>query len=281
MKLRTLLVSLDRRTRGLDTVGLSPLRRLGRRLLGATVARYLETKVDGLTVGGNIQHRGYLERLERGEAEPFTTHLLTQAFGPATTFVDVGAFLGIYTLRAARIGARVLAVEANPGTRKLLSANLWRNGLADRVTLLPYALSDVEGTSEYFIGDGDQSASGLAATRSNARPIHVEIRRLDDLLESAHVRESVSVVKIDVEGAELRVLEGMSGLLACGRPMILVVECNPAGLARLGATPHRLVERLEAAGFEVRTIDEPNEHLLPAAAALASTGDYVNLYAVR
>jgi FkbM family methyltransferase len=279
MNLRALLVSLDRRTRGLDAVGLGAVRRLGRRLLGATVARRLEVEVDGIAVGGNIQHRGYLERLARSEAEPFTTRLLTRAFAPGSTFVDVGAFLGIYTLRAARAGARVLSVEANPGTRALLTANLRRNRLTERVTVLPFALSDGDGTVDYFVGDGDQSASGLAETRSNVRPIRVETRRLDDLLEG--VLPAVDVVKIDVEGAELRVLDGMSRLLDSGQPLTLVAECNPAGLARLGATPRQLVERLEAAGFEVRAIDETNERLLPADAALSPNGDYVNLHAVR
>ncbi|HMB52692.1 MAG TPA: FkbM family methyltransferase, partial [Thermoanaerobaculia bacterium] len=121
--------------------------------------------------------------------------------------------------------------------------------------------------------------SGLAETRSNVRPIRVETRRLDDLLEGDP--PAADVVKIDVEGAELHVLAGMSRLLASGRPMTLVAECNPAGLARFDATPRQLVERLEAAGFEVRAIDEANERLLPADAALSSSGDYVNLHAVR
>lgn len=277
MKIRTLLVSLDRRTRGLDNVGLGAVRRFGRRLLGATVARHLEVEVDGLTIGGNIQHRGYLEQLARGEAEPYTSRLLSDAFTPGSVFVDVGAFLGIYTLRAARAGARVLAVEANPGTRGLLTKNLRRNRL--EVTVLPYALSDIDGSAEYFVGDGDQSASGLAETRSNVRPIRVETKRLDNLLEGDP--PAADVVKIDVEGAELRVLSGMSRLLASGRPMTLVAECNPAGLARFGASPRQLVERLETAGFEVRAIDEANERLLPADAALSPSGDYVNLHAVR
>lgn len=275
MDLKALLVALDRRTRFLDAAGLGALRAAGRRVLAASVARSLAAEVEGLTLRGTIQHRSYLERLQRGLAEPFTAQLLAEATGAGTSFVDVGAFLGYYTLRAAAAGARVVSVEANPATRVLLEANLRRNRLEDRVVVQPFAVSDRRARVEYFIGDGDQSSSGLAPNRSNPRALVVETRPLDDLVEGA------DVVKIDVEGAEVQALAGMSRLLAGTRPMTIVAECNPAGLERMGSTPLALVRGLEERGFRVTAIDETNRRLLPWREGLDGAAAYVNLHAVR
>lgn len=275
VELKSLLVALDRRSRFLDRVGLGRVRTVARRALGATVARTLTARVDGLVFDGTIQHRSYLERLQRGSAEPFTAHLLREATSPGSVFVDVGAYLGYYTLSAAAAGARVVSFEPNPRTRAHLVSNIARNALADRITLHPFAVSFENGSAIFFIGDGDQSASGLARTRSNVEPIEVETRRLDDLVELA------DVVKIDVEGAEVRALRGMGRLLSLDRPMTMIVECNPAGLSRMGDTAADLVKRLESAGFEVSVVDEHEGALLPAAAALEVVEGYVNLHAAR
>lgn len=275
MKLHNLLIKLDRATRAFDRIALGDLRRLGRRALGSSLVRHLEVEVDGLAVAGTIQHRAYLHRLVAGTAEPFTTQLLVEQFRPGVRFVDIGAFLGIYTLRAARGGARVISVEANPETRALLLSNLRRNDLENEVEVVAAAVAAEDGTADYFAGEGDQSASGLAPTRSNRRRLAVETRRLDGLVDAA------DVVKIDVEGAEEQVLDGMAGLLDAGHPLTLVVECNPAGLARLGSSPRRLLDRLLDAGFKVKAIDEVERRLVPAETALDGTSDFVNLYSVR
>jgi FkbM family methyltransferase len=275
MDVKALLVALDRGTRFLDRAGLGGLRTAGRRALQATVARSLSAGVEGLVLSGSIQHRSYLHRLQRGEAEPYTAHLLAAATTPGCRFLDVGAFLGYYALRAAAAGARVVAVEPNPSTRRHLERNVRRNRLQDRVTVEPYAAAGRSAPVDLYVGDGDQSSSGLAPNRSNRRPLRIEARRLDDLVES------VDVVKIDVEGAEIEALDGMSRLLAAGAPMTLVAECNPAGLARMGASPEALVRRLEEHGFRVAAVDEAGRRLLPWEHGVAAAAGYVNLHAVR
>lgn len=274
MDLKRVFVALDRRTRFLDAAGLGVVRSAGRRLLGAALAKELTAEVDGLVFAGTIQHRSYLLRLESGSAEPFTSRLLAEATMPGGSFVDAGAFLGFYTLAAAAAGARVTSIEPNPATRALLERNLHRNGLEHRVAVHSCALSERSMRVDYFVGEGDQSSSGLAPNRSNRRPLTVEARPLDDLVEAA------DVVKMDLEGAEIQALRGMSRLLARRRPMVIVAECNPPALERLGGTDEMLVAELEGHGFEVRVIDEERRLLVPWR-TWPRTRRHVNLHAVR
>jgi hypothetical protein len=79
----------------------------------------------------------------------------------------------------------------------------------------------------------------------------------------------------------VRALAGTSRLLAGARPMTIVAECNPAGLARMGATPAALVRELEDRGFRVTAIDETNHRLLPWREGVDGAAASVNLHAVR
>jgi FkbM family methyltransferase len=271
--LSSVLVQLDKRTRFLNRVGLGGLRRVARRTLARTVAREVAVNIDGLVFAGSIQHRGYLDGLRAGSVEPGTARLLATAMTSGTVFVDVGAFLGVYAITAAVRGAEVVAVEPNLTTRRYLERNVARNGVD--VTIHPYALSDRAGEAQFFVGDGNESSSGLVAADSNTRPVTVETRRLDDLIEH------VDVVKIDVEGAEVAVLDGMRRIVSAGRPMTIVAECNPDGLAAMGTSPEALVGRLEAHGFTVSQIDEQTGGLAQVHGSPVITSAYVNLYATR
>ena len=279
-QLNSVLVRLDRATRFLDRRGLGWVRHAGRRAIGATAARTLAVDVDGAQLLGGVQHRGYFDNLRAGAVEPHTATLLMEA-ASGGTFVDVGAFLGRYSIPAALQGASVVAIEANPRTRVLLRRNLAHNGVAEKVVLHGCAVSDHTGSASFVTGRGNESASGLAPGGAPQAADHdlvttVELRRLDDLVEDA------DTVKIDVEGAEVLVLSGMPRLLASERLHTMVVECNPAGLRAQGSSPADLVARLEAAGFDVRAIDEDQAALVPVTAVEGLDDmDYINLFARR
>ena len=69
----------------------------------------------------------------------------------------------------------------------------------------------------------------------------------------------------------------MSRLLEDPRLKTMVVECNPAGLARVGATSSELVNLLAPSGFSVCKVDEVKRSLLPVDATLANVKGFVNL----
>ena len=245
--LSRLLIRLDRRTRFLNRFGLGKVRSVGRSLLSRGIGDVHAT-VDGFDLVGNVQHRGYFAG--GWASEPHTTELLLEGLAPGSVFVDVGAYLGYYGLSAARLGASVVMVEANPATATLLERNIDANGLRERVTVHHCAVGAEQGTATFHVGRGDGSSDGFTDPGAVRQKIEVPVQRLEDLVGTA------DVLKADIEGAEVEMLRGMPRLLASSRLRRIVVECNEARLVASGSSPAELVATLEAAGFTVQGIDE-------------------------
>lgn len=126
-------------------------------------------------------------------------------------FLDIGAYLGIYSYLAILLGAKPVLFEANPACLSFLERNhhLFHN-------LFPFAIWDKDDKREFFIGkDSDMGSSSLVnslkpwASSCYKTKIRVCCRSLESIMPS-HLWEKVSLVKIDVEGAEDRVLQGFA-----------------------------------------------------------------------
>ena len=164
-------------------------------------------------------------------------------------FVDVGAHVGLYTVAAGLQGpGRVLAFEPNPSARTQLEGNVALNVLRN-VLVVPKAVGDAPGSGLLHVPrTPDPSFSSLAAGRfDEGEPIDVEVTTVDAEVEAAELRPSV--VKIDVEGGELAVVDGMGRTLERDRPVLLVEvsEASARELARrlAGYSGFRVGRRLE------------------------------------
>lgn len=135
-------------------------------------------------------------------------------------FLDIGAHVGHYTLRAAKMGAAVVAVEANPETAGRLLANVLLNGLDDRVRVIGHPA-----WSQYESLTWKPYHEGKMATRNGSGRVYADPAGelwpvvLDDALGGL---ERLDVVKLDTEGAELHVLEGLRATLKRHRPRLWV-----------------------------------------------------------
>jgi FkbM family methyltransferase len=118
-------------------------------------------------------------------------------------FVDVGAHIGAYTLRAAkRVGesGRVYAVEPDPMNARLLRSAVRMNGFSN-VVVIEAAASDVEGDAEFWMHPkGDMSSVGRMW--GGIRLTKVRTVKLSKIINEGHVR----LVKVDVEGYEDRII---------------------------------------------------------------------------
>lgn len=153
-----------------------------------------------------------------GTYEPHTRHWLQAVLGPGQVFFDIGANVGFFTLLGSRIvgeeGA-VVAFEPLPENLSALQAHVRLNG-ARNVTVVGAAVSDRDGRERF--GPADNPAmGGLAADGS----IDVVTVALDDLVREGAVRRP-DVLKIDVEGAESRVLAGARRTLEEARPTVVL-----------------------------------------------------------
>jgi FkbM family methyltransferase len=116
-------------------------------------------------------------------------------------FVDLGAHYGFYSFILRRNFKHVVAVEPLPSNYAMLVDGV-RNFHASNVTCVPRAVSDVSGYSKLFV-DGENWNSALGEWKQPGNHIVVETETLDSLLNAY---DEVTLVKVDIEGAELKVL---------------------------------------------------------------------------
>ena len=139
-------------------------------------------------------------------------------------FVDVGAYVGFYTVLAARHGWRVIAFEPNPISLILLRYNTALHNVGDRVVIVGKAIGDVHGCARFSIASSPSESSFTKYLRGELKllDIVVEVVTMDSVLESLGIEDVDSlVVKVDVEGFGLRVLRGARKTIERFRPFIL------------------------------------------------------------
>lgn len=191
------------------------------------------------------------------EFEHLTVRWLTDYLRPGFVGIDVGANIGYFTvLMAKTVGptGRVYAVEPAEDNLQYLRKNVERNQV-DSVTILPFAAGSQSRVRNFYLNK-TRVLHGLYKHHLGELREIVQVRevRLDQLVKSP-----VDVVKIDVEGAELEVLEGMTGILQSSPNVALIVEWNPEGLKRAGSAPDVLPDFLRAHGFKPFLIDNLTE----------------------
>lgn len=122
-------------------------------------------------------------------------------------FLDIGSNIGFWSLRFAKVfpRARIIAVEANPQTSRILRSNLQLNGF-DNVQVIELGLSDHEGMlSLYCNRTGNRGGDSFSEKYASRDSLPVRVTTLEALLKNLDVHQ-VDVMKIDIEGYEPRVL---------------------------------------------------------------------------
>ena len=161
------------------------------------------------TGGMNIWHRPeFYDRNQR--------RLFCDAIEPGSVVLDVGANIGVYTLLAAKRGARVFAIEADPRNLEMLRDHVHLNGFDDRVTIFPIAAGAEEDTVTMFRFRGNWGHSNLFV---GIDPVEVRLKTIDSL-----GLPPIDVCKMDIEGSELSALKGMTATIDRSPGMKLLVE---------------------------------------------------------
>ncbi len=163
--------------------------------------------------------------------EPETIRVFLTLVRNARGFVDVGAYTGIFSLLAcvANPSVRVVAFEPVPVVYGRLVEHIRMNGLESRIEARPEAVSNTTGEAKIYVPDyaaptgASLHVGGLRGTGAIA--IEVPLTTLDQVCAD---RMHVDLIKIDVEGFEDKVIEGMQGILANQRPTI-IAEFLPDG----------------------------------------------------
>jgi FkbM family methyltransferase len=180
------------------------------------------------------------------------------------TVIDIGAHYGVYSiLMAAKVGrsGRVVAFEPDPYARQMLARNIALNPLVKPPVVEACACSDSVGEATLF-SRGGNAQSSLARSGVEFSPAHqsesirVPLVTLDDYLAERGLPEP-AWVKIDAEGAEIRILKGARKVLAGGANVIC--ELHPYAWPELGSTLAELKELAAASGRRIRYLDQDGE----------------------
>ncbi len=214
---------------------------------------------------GSLQFR---EALAQGVYEHANLLLVLRLATPGSWVVEAGANIGLLSvpLLASRSDVRLLSLEPSPNAAPHLLRTREGSGFAERWRVVEKAAAAAPGRREFFTAAPAAGAyDGLRDTgRGGARRmVEVEATTIDAEWEALG-RPPVSLVRLDVEGAEAEALAGAGALLRAERPWVLL-EWNAENLGAHGCPPGRLLEI--AAGWGGRVYAVPG--MAPIADGLA------------
>jgi FkbM family methyltransferase len=180
---------------------------------------------------GNVVHLSSLEEpisvglFGSGVYEPDTLRAILHHLRPSGVFVDVGANVGALALPVAvcRPGASIICVEADPQIASLLRLNVTENGRSNiRIVHCLAGPIDDPGVS-FYRAPASKFGMGSIGPQFGASPTKLPQRPLDQVLDELAI-DDIDVVKLDIEGAELGAMQGLSRRLTSLRPPVIVFE---------------------------------------------------------
>ncbi len=208
------------------------------------------------------------DRQDRRAYEPVFYGAFVEQVQSGMTVLDIGAHIGIFTLGAARRAGergRVYAFEPSPKTARTLQRHVEMNRCQKQVEVVTQVVSDVDGEISFY-ARGESTAASLS--RENVEvlspdrsdgPARVVVTRsvtLDKFCGGRGIRPDV--MKIDVEGAELRVLRGARKILQEGAVQVLCEVHSEPMLKNCGGSREELLAFLKEIGYRWERLDEPN-----------------------
>lgn len=196
---------------------------------------------------GSLPEAAFVDKTYRTEKDVLASAV--DAVEPDDIVWDVGANCGLYTCLLGQkvTEGEIVAFEPLDRNVERLEQDLALSGVD--ATIRQVALGDAERTVTFdppTFADTFRGTTSIAP-EANGQAVEVQMQRGEDLVERGEVR-APSVVKIDVEGAEGLVLEGMSGLL--GDPRAVFCELHPESMAEYGTSEGEVLDLLADQGYE-------------------------------
>lgn len=187
-----------------------------------------------------------------GVYEPDVDWMARRLLRAGDTVVDIGACFGYHSLScAARVapGGRVYAIEPQPDMYAIIAENLRVNALTN-VHADCLALSDQKGRLQlHRFPDLDVGYASISNRgHQDFHTVDCRAETLDEYVQQRKIGE-VTLLKLDVEGAELKVLRGALALLESPRPSMWIVEINRETAGACGYRPEDMLSLLKTYGY--------------------------------
>lgn len=196
--------------------------------------------------------------IDSGDTERGTRLLIERLLRPDDVFIDVGAHVGLHALAAARAmhgRGRIIAFEPNAETCRLLEKSVKLNGFSEITEIHQAAVSTATGCRPLYLGEASGDHSLLPPQEAHGHvpdQVEVPLARIDDFVDCS---QPVALIKIDVEGAELDVLESARGVIQCNPDIAVIVEFGMSDLRRQRCESSEWLAAFTGMGLVYRAIN--------------------------
>lgn len=189
---------------------------------------------------------GHLIYFQYRNQELDSYHSLFRLVRENSTCLDIGSNIGYVGIMMASLAPKgsVVCFEPDPTNFNRLQENIGYNKL-ENIRVQNFGLGEQSAQKNMFINLINRGGNCIVEEQSEVKII---IKRLDDFLKEEEAMSRIDLVKIDVEGYELKVLQGAKHTLNKYFP-ILFIEINDSNLNRYGDTPVEVVQFLKTLGY--------------------------------
>lgn len=195
----------------------------------------------------------------QGQYEPHVMSYVQSNLRRGATIVDIGANIGLFSMAVLAMIPESLVhmFEPSPVPRRHLARTIDMNRLAPRAVLNSCALYSEPGEMEFCVHEGKHAAyDGLRDTHyalvKTPRRIKVPVTTLDNYITETGIQR-LDLIKIDVEGAELYVLQGAKRTLKELRPRV-IFEVGQQNLDPYGLRPEHVYQFFKDEGYHLQSI---------------------------
>lgn len=206
------------------------------------------------------------ERLRKdGIWEAYETELSVKLLAAGQTYIDVGANIGYYSVIAGQcVGetGTVISYEPNADNFALLNKNIAANQLKN-IQSFPYALSDKDGEGKLYLSTDNFGDHRIYQSPEDRE--HQSIQLINGGQHLSTLCERVDFIKIDTQGAEFFVLNGLMDVVRRNKEHLrMIIEVCPYGIRKSGSHGLELLQLLDSTGMQYHIIDHIGHALIPA-----------------
>ncbi len=231
---------------------------LPRLVMACSSAKYknpiVVQKVLGHSMYVNLNDEGTSRELYiYGIHEPVSSLLFFEEIKESDVVIDIGANVGYYVLIECSLikdKGKVIAIEPDPRSRRLLQMNIERNGYSERVQVLPVAVGAERKKDKMLLGKSFNLSklNYLPEEKINGGEKIVDKLPLDEIILN---ELRIDVIRMDIEGYEFEAINGMIGTLTKFRPRLLLLELHPIPSQQSMQSFFELMDNL---GYELKWV---------------------------
>jgi FkbM family methyltransferase len=179
--------------------------------------------------------------------------------------IDVGAHIGYHTLNMAKCvgeNGKVFSFEPEPDNFCMLKKNVEVNHYSNVITENK-AVGITNGKSILYTSQTHSGIHRMYPSKSCQKQIEINSVKLDDYFKKNNLLDKIKLIKIDVEGAELNVLQGSKEILSKSKNLLIFLEFIPNHIMDCGMIPKDILDFLQSYGFKIFCINEHKNKIEP------------------